>query len=446
MLYDYIIIGGGISGLYTYYQLLKKDPSLNIILFEKNDYFGGRIKTTYKKINSNEYQMEDGAGRFNKNHTLLFHLITELGLEKNIIKIDGKSTFIDVKNLFHEKEFQNKNSFDYIEIILKKAKKENKDVLMSLSFSEYASTILNKKQMNFMIQSSGYYGRLVKMNAYDAYRVFKNDIRDNIDYYTLKNGMSSIIKKLLVKIKEYRGKYRLNSEITDFDIKYNKNNDNMDNKNNDNKNNNNNKDNNKDDSNNKLFYIKINNKNQEKIYISKKILLCVPKSCLLSLSYFQNSYYKKLFNSIQTEPLCRIYNIYKEIWFTKIGKITTNNRLKYIIPINKKTGLIMISYTDNKNAKYWKNIQDKKNDLDTIIVKDVKKIFDIDISKSMYNHVCYWKDGTNYWKPSYNSTIISNKILQIDKSTPLFILGEAYSTNQGWVEGALRSSDIFLKL
>ena len=81
MLYDYIIIGGGISGLYTYYHLLKYDPSLNILLFEKNNYFGGRIKTKYIKKNGISYQMEEGAGRFNKNHKLLFKLIEELNLK-----------------------------------------------------------------------------------------------------------------------------------------------------------------------------------------------------------------------------------------------------------------------------------------------------------------------------------------------------------------------------
>ena len=32
---DYLIIGGGISGLYTAYRLNKKDPNKKIILFEK---------------------------------------------------------------------------------------------------------------------------------------------------------------------------------------------------------------------------------------------------------------------------------------------------------------------------------------------------------------------------------------------------------------------------
>ena len=47
---DIIIIGGGIGGLYCFYELEKKYKNLKISLFEKNNYFGGRFLTKYKKI------------------------------------------------------------------------------------------------------------------------------------------------------------------------------------------------------------------------------------------------------------------------------------------------------------------------------------------------------------------------------------------------------------
>ena len=40
-MYDFIIIGGGISGLYMHMKLLNK--SNNIVLLEQYDNFGGRI-------------------------------------------------------------------------------------------------------------------------------------------------------------------------------------------------------------------------------------------------------------------------------------------------------------------------------------------------------------------------------------------------------------------
>jgi monoamine oxidase len=413
MLYDYIIIGGGISGLYTYYQLLKKDPSLNILLFEKNDYFGGRIKTFYKKINNTNYQLEEGAGRFNKNHILLKKLINETRLKKDIIKIDAKSEFINTKDNFHQKEFINKNAFDYINIVLKRAKNENRNYLRTLSFVEYSSKILTTSQLSFMISSSGYYGRLVKMNAYDAFKVFEKNIRDDIDYYILKNGMESIITKLLEKIKHYSNKLYLNSSIiyVSYDKQIN------------------------------IFNIMINNnKIKNKKYKCKKIIFAIPKASLLSLSYFQKNSYKKIINSIQTEPLCRIYSIFSNIWFNNIIKTTTNNPLQFIIPINKITGLIMISYTDNKNAKFWEKYNNNKILLNKKIIQNIKKVFKKDVDMPFYTKLIYWKDGMNYWKPKKNSSILSKEIIQLDKNVPLYIIGEAYSLNQGWIEGALETS------
>ena len=52
----------------------------------------------------------------------------------------------------------------------------------------------------------------------------------------------------------------------------------------------------------------------------------------------------------------------------------------------------------------------------------------------------------NYWKPKQNSTVLSKKIMQLDKNIPLYIIGEAYSMNQGWMEGALETSSSLLRL
>ena len=63
-------------------------------------------------------------------------------------------------------------------------------------------------------------------------------------------------------------------------------------------------------------------------------------------------------NSVLCEPLFRIYQKYpkknNKIWFQDLGKIVTNHKIRYIIPINAEIGIIMISYTDGKYTKYWK--------------------------------------------------------------------------------------------
>ena len=115
MIYDTIIIGGGIGGLYSAYELLKKNNKLNILLLEKNNYLGGRIKTFRKNINNHDYQFEEGAGRFNNYHKLLFKLLKELNLDKYIIKINSDIKFAPSDNTYKNKEqFIGKTPFIYI--------------------------------------------------------------------------------------------------------------------------------------------------------------------------------------------------------------------------------------------------------------------------------------------------------------------------------------------
>jgi len=77
------------------------------------------------------------------------------------------------------------------------------------------------------------------------------------------------------------------------------------------------------------------------------------KKNLLSFSYFHK--YKDLLNSVHSTSFVVVfYAIYKDPWFDKISKTITNNPLRYVIPINKENGLIMISYTNGKEIDYWK--------------------------------------------------------------------------------------------
>ena len=50
-MYDILIIGGGIAGLNTYFQLLKKHKQEKILLLERSNYFGGRILQMQENIN-----------------------------------------------------------------------------------------------------------------------------------------------------------------------------------------------------------------------------------------------------------------------------------------------------------------------------------------------------------------------------------------------------------
>jgi monoamine oxidase len=399
---DIIIIGGGISGLYCFYELEKKYKNLKISLFEKNNYFGGRFLTKTQKIFDKSFKTEVGAGRLNKNHKLFLKLIKELKLEKDLIKTKGNNDICPSIDYNLNKKFKNKSSFDYINKVIKKAEKEDKKYLIQLSFKQYAQKVLKKDELKFLYDFSGYYGQLYKGNCYDVVKLFKYGIKNDIDYFVLKNGFSSVIAGLLKKIKSK------NLYIKQELLKINKYQN--------------------------TFLLNINGN----VYQTKHLILALPKPALLNINYL--NIYKKDLNSIICKELCRIYSIFPKVWFKDLNKITTNNKLRFIIPIDKESGLIMISYSDSKYANYWKKFLNKPNEeLVNEINTQLSKIFPYKIEKPIYTSIYYWNCGVAYWKPKIDSEKISEKILKLNNDDNLYIIGENYSKNQSWAEGGLET-------
>jgi oxygen-dependent protoporphyrinogen oxidase len=97
-----VIIGGGISGLCLLYFLKKKYAGrgdIRFILFEKNAYLGGNIRT----LSDHGALFECGPNGFLNNQPAMLDLIKELGLSSELIFADpaAKKRFVLVNNALH---------------------------------------------------------------------------------------------------------------------------------------------------------------------------------------------------------------------------------------------------------------------------------------------------------------------------------------------------------
>jgi len=113
-----------------------------------------------------------------------------------------------------------------------------------------------------------------------------------------------------------------------------------------------------------------------------------------------------------------------------------------MVPISYAHGLIMISYTDGKYAKYWKRILDDKDIKlkDKIYDETVKTFPEIEeMPKPDWVTDHYWEYGAGYWKVGVDSEDISDKILKPIKEDNIFICGEIIQ-HQAWIEGALETA------
>jgi len=410
-MYDIVIIGGGIAGLNTYFQLLQKHKQEKILLLERNNYFGGRILQIQENINNTEYSFPAGAARFNKNHKEVIKLLKQFELLdfRKDRPFSADIDFIDTEQQFSNK-FNRKNGYEFINKVIKLSSTIHEQVLKQMSFSELAKKLLPKDEAEFLTYASGYTGQIKNMNSYDAIHLFKKGIRIDIPYWGGK--YHTLIHHMVIFLKKHSGELLLNANVKN--IKKNKD----------------------------IYEIYYNT---TKI-LTNKIIFCIPQQSLLQFSILK-PIHCVLKESVTCKPLCRTYAIFDKNtdWIKQINKkIVTNNQLRYIIPIDPENGLIMISYTDDVYTKHWKNMQNNQKKLKNEVVKLVNKTFDINITPPNKVIVCHWDCGVAYWNKNIDSSAVSKFL--INPLPDLYISGENFSLNQSWVEGALQTSNEVIKL
>ena len=420
MIYDYIIIGGGISGLYLALNLSRKYKNKTILILESKNYFGGRIYTVRDK----NIKYESGAARFHNDHYHLNKLIKKYKLKKNklppndlmdyynycetnednpqIVKIDNSIYFFD----------------KYMKIIINQSKKYNKDYLKSLTFEEFSIKILNKnitKQLNNIF---GYESEFKTLNCYNALQSFKDDFNSEKQFYVLQDNMDSLVNKLVNELQEKQNvKLCKKSKVINIKLQLNN-----------------------------IYDLCIKNDNNNINYYGKNIIFAIKPTQLLYINLFKPI--KSLLHKSIPRPLLRVYAAYKtdkdtkKVWFESINRFTTNHPLRHFIPINYDNGLAMISYTDGDDALYLLG-KHYDNTLKQYLQNSLKLFFpDKKINNPYFYKIEFWDEGAHYWSKNSDSEYLSRKLLypMKEKYPNLFLCGEAFSEKQAWMEGALESS------
>jgi cytochrome b involved in lipid metabolism/monoamine oxidase len=441
--YDFVIVGAGVSGLYTAYELNKKYPDASICILEATKYIGGRLHS----IKYDGFIMDGGGARFNTEQYRIIKLIKELDLWSKVVPISNNMIYKPVSPIKYDKTLETIfPTIDNFIIYMKKYIKDNKinkSLLINTTILEFSKTYFSKEYptiSQYLIDIYPYYSELAILNAFEGLNLFSNEFADKTKYMVLNGGLEQITETLYKKLKLLSNDCQTNKckidifkempvfDISEFCLK-----------------------------NNTIGYIIDTNttdtNTNTKQLLANNIIFTIPKNKLIKINYLKNN--SKIFdklNSVDNEPLYRIYARYpldkktNKVWFDGMEKIYTNLPIKYIIPINSKKGLIMISYTDSKYAKYWFNKM-ANNTFEITLNKQLKKLFpDANIPKAKWYKHCPWISGAGYWKPKYDRKILMPSIIKpLGNKHNLYICGENYSSHQAWVEGSLETSNMVLE-
>lgn len=342
--YDVIIIGGGISGLYTAYQL-SKCTEASILILESKGRLGGRIKSLVR----GEYVIETGAARIAASHHKVFELAETLNIPRTHF------------TLLCEKA-KSQSTLNTLSHILK-YKNRNKTLLELLKETKHVS----HKDINAFLKDWGYSGNIGLLQSSE----FKIENYTE-PHFKLSCGLSEIIKRLAhhlekqmnvhillghpcISLSQSRGLFRIHT--------------------------------------------------RKHTFTSHKIF-----SSIHSISSTQDTLQMiitKLENSVVSNNYIRLFEFSPET--------LQNKEPRQIYEDGEKAKMLMEKYVAGCLQQKHKMIES-----------------------------FYWKKGAWFWKTHVNVKTIAPYSLQ--PISNLHFIGDTFSRNQAWTQGALETSDSALAL
>lgn len=446
---DFIIVGGGIAGLYCLYKLLLLIPGCRCMLIEMEDRVGGRLYP----IMWHGTRINLGASAIRDRDIHILNLIKELNLEGELKEFTSISFPKEFKPL-SDKE---------LELIVKMYEDNKEEILNNnLTFLQFLYQYFDP---NFVKD-------FIARGIYTDY--FNASVPKTIDWYpledftfnkkntttSLKGGWDQLLKALLDKI------YSLNKSNKEDDLII---------------------------LNSKVLKI-IEDGDIVEVYLddgrvfkSLDIILAITINNLKDLDIEihsddddnkeeQNNKDKNkgieagediknyYLDRVEPIPFTRFYTYHKDGIVKEGNKIPsmmiTSNPLQRMAQISDN---IMLSvYADSAMAEYWHKMYEEGNDDKLInqvegmwenylkITPSISSSFkDKDTFPSIQDFIYKWWDvGTHCFKPSIDDKDLDISLLSstpnniiIHPSNKIWIGGEMVGKNQGWSEAAIESID-----
>lgn len=413
---DFAVIGGGMCGMYMCMRLIDSGVlGDGIVLIESTRHLGGRVhQKTFEDVPSSNSNLSfpAGAGRFHMGHSRVVHAMRRFKMTPETCPLSCAQTrFIDVHNKFTHKLKRN-TPFHYIDRVLDVAHSEDPDTLRQYTFSEYASMLLLKDELEYVLIAAGYSGQLRYMNMLDALRLFKTDIRQDIQYCT--KGLLEQLRIDLINHLRAKGvRILMHTRVQNVQRR------------------------------NTLHVECITENTRTCTLTVGNVIFALPQYALLKIPTLK-PIHSLLRNSVTCKPLCRVYAQFdpQTPWLDTLfdyGKCVVDNHLRMVIPINRQEGLVMISYSDDRHTRFWERLAQAPN-ADTKLKNAIKRLIRAAFHEDacpLRVTVCAWKCGVAYWNKHVDSSHVAKHI-----SHPLpriYICNENYSLRQSWVEGAFES-------
>ena len=402
---DFIIIGSGIAGLYTAYQIKRTSPpNTTFLILEKNtkQWMGGRIgnDTFYGA----DVVVGAGVGRKNKDHALI-QLLKDTKVPY--------SEFVSTRNYIPP--FQPVDLMDAMRT-LKSEYKKHPDQHRDKTFKQFFIEVFGAKLYKDFVITAGY----TDFENADIYEtLYHYGMDDNVAGWT---GFSLSWKALVETLYDRIGKehFKFSAEVKRIQ--------------------------------------KIENDEFEittadnKRYYANKVIVATTIDAVKRIIPGASAR-TSVYQQIHGQPFLLVYAKFDrastEIMKKHVTAFTPlTGPLQKIIPMDPSKGVYMIAYTDNAHATVLKAkgaLENTRKNCEMYskwledalgIPKDTRLTI---IAITDY----YWSVGTHYYAPLSDEFKTRSEFIRKAQNPMkgIVVVGEMVSRHQGWVEGALESVD-----
>ncbi len=406
--YDLVIAGAGITGLYVATRYLEKHPTHSVLVVERNSYLGGRIYTHHQQVKGKgQYQWEAGAGRIPLTHTRVIGLIKKYGL--TFQKWNAPSNLDD--------PFP-----DLVPIYLKPLLSLPTCVLGQHTLATLLRKIHGPTITDHFIKKFPYWAEFHTLRAdlaLDAFLYGPLGGQQGIGWGGCVEGLSMIVERMAEDVRSRGGEIQLQTSVVQVDPES------------------------------RSIQIVSNEKGnkKERIY-AKKIVMALDATSLRNVKGITE--HVSALGRLRAEPLLRVYAVFPthkgQSWFSGMAKhVFPNNPIRFFIPMQAERGLAMISYTEGRDTEQWMNMSEgirKKK-----IMTELRQIFpDYVVPDPLFVKFHYWKTGCTYWLPGpYDPYRLSQESIQPIPSKELYFCNESFSIQQSWMESGLEQADHVLQ-
>jgi len=399
-MYDTVIIGSGIAGLYSAYLITKSDPKQSIVVLEKysKPYIGGRA-------NNKMFQgvsVVTGAGVVRKDKdTLLVDLIKTLNVSSHEFTSEHhyaatiqpechlKRAFLEIKHAYLQS-----------------------DPRPRVTFKDFGISVLGKNRYTHFVTCSGY-------TDYE-----NEDVHSTLYMYGFDDNYSSWTaigvswKSLIEKMAHMIGEKKLQFKKHVTKINYIE-----------------------------PFHYSINIENCASINTRKVIVATTIDAVMKIVPGASKS--DSLYQAIKGQTFLRVYGKFNKASTEVMNQILLRGMtmvpgpLQKIIPMNTEKGVYMIAYNDNASAKKLRPVLENTPEHRDYFCRLIEKAIGLEkdtLTMIDMTHF-YWPIGTHYYTPLDHRFKTRNEFIKKAQhpSLGMLIVGEMISSNQGWVEGALES-------